>query len=94
MAVRTKVTCDLIYQNNITFHCVYEPDAAKDTENARFTTATPWGEIKMSINNPEALKQFEIGKEYYVDFNPVEVMPSDDAIAEEKRAYDEAKDRV
>ena len=50
---------------------VYEPDAAKDTEIARFTQATPWGEIKLGIDNPAALSQFEAGKTYYVDFTPV-----------------------
>lgn len=69
MAVRAKVTCNRIESNAVTFS-TYEPDAAKDTENARFTTATPWGEIKLGIDNPAALEQFEAGKSYYVDFTP------------------------
>jgi len=69
--VRAKVTCNGIKDNAVTFHTVYEGDVAKaDTENARFTTATPWGEIKLGINNPAALEQFEAGKSYYVDFSP------------------------
>lgn len=49
---------------------VYEPNAAADSENARFTQATPWGEIRLGIDNPAAITQFEAGKSYYVDFSP------------------------
>ena len=72
MSVRAKVVCAGIVENAVTFRTVYEPDAAKDTENARFTKATPWGEIRLGIDNPAALEQFEAGKSYYVDFTPVE----------------------
>lgn len=72
MSVRAKVVCDSIEANTVTFRTVYEPDAAKDTENARFTKATPWGEIKLGIDNPAALEQFAPGKSYYVDFIPSE----------------------
>jgi len=68
MTVRAKVICDGIKENAVSFHTVYEPDAAKDTENARFTKATPWGEIRLGIDNPSALEQFVPGKSYYVDF--------------------------
>jgi len=70
--VRAKVTCEGIEENAVKFRTVYEPDASKDTENARFTKATPWGEIRMGIDNPAALSQFEPGKSYYVDFSPAE----------------------
>lgn len=72
MSVRAKVTCEGIAGNAVTFHTVFEPDAAKDTENARFTTATPWGTIKLGIDNPAALAQFTPGQSYYVDFTPAE----------------------
>lgn len=72
MSVRAKVVCEGIAGNAVTFRTVYEQDASKDTENARFTTATPWGEIKLGIDNPVALAQFEAGKSYYVDFTPAE----------------------
>ena len=68
--VRAKVTCNGIVGNKVTFNTVYEPDASKDTENARFTKATPWGTIELGIDNPAALEQFESGKMYYVDFSP------------------------
>ena len=38
-------------------------------ENKSFASATPSGEIWMMIDNPDAVKYFLIGKEYYVDFN-------------------------
>ena len=38
-------------------------------ENKSFAKYTPAGEIWMMIDNPPASKEFEIGKEYYVDFN-------------------------
>jgi hypothetical protein len=68
--VRAKVTCESIENNEVKFRTIYEPDASKDTENARFTQATPWGEIRMGINNPAALEQFKVGDPYYVDFHP------------------------
>lgn len=70
--VRAKVTCDSIEGTTVLFRTVYEPDAERDSENARFTKATPWGEIKMGIDNPAALEQFTPGKSYYVDFTPVQ----------------------
>lgn len=72
MVVRAKVTCESIVDNAVTFRTEYEPDTAKDTENARFTVATPWGEIRLGIDNPAALEQFAMGHEYYVDFTPAE----------------------
>lgn len=50
--------------------------AVSDTtteENKRFTKYTPSGTLTMSIDNPLAVEQFELGKYYYVDFNPAEV---------------------
>lgn len=70
MSVRSKVRCTSKVDNAVTFATVYEPDEAKGDENARFTKATPWGDIRMGIDNPAALEQFEVNKEYYVDFTP------------------------
>lgn len=69
--VRAKVTCNGVNGNEVTFRTVYETDAEKDAENARFTKATPWGEIRMGIDNPAALEQFKAGESYYVDFTAV-----------------------
>ena len=39
-----------------------------DHENTKFWQASPSGEISLGTVNPEAWSQFELGKEYYVDF--------------------------
>lgn len=49
--------------------CVYDPSGIP--EDQRFTKATPWGECKMSIDNPAAYEQFVIGREFYVTFDAV-----------------------
>jgi len=43
-----------------------------ESENKKFWDATPTGEIRLGTVNPAAWEQFEIGKEYYVDFTPAE----------------------
>jgi hypothetical protein len=70
MAVRAKVRCNNKGTGTVDFTTVYEPDESKNDENARFTTATPWGDIRLGINNPAALEQFDVNKCYYVDFTP------------------------
>lgn len=72
MSVRAKVTCDEKTDNEVLFRTVYEDPDERDTENMRFTQASPWGEIRMGIDNPDALEQFEAGREYYVDFTPAD----------------------
>lgn len=49
-----------------TFAAVYDTSTE---ENKRFTKATPWGEIKMRVDNPAVT--FEVGTFYYLDFTPV-----------------------
>ncbi len=39
-------------------------------ENKEFYKYTPSGKLELGTVNEEAAKQFEIGKEYYVDFTP------------------------
>lgn len=39
-------------------------------ENKEFFKWTPNASISLSIMNDEAAKQFEVTKEYYVDFTP------------------------
>ena len=36
------------------------------------TLHTPSGEIKLNIDNPDAVEVFEIGREYFVDFTLAE----------------------
>lgn len=41
-------------------------------ENKTWSQWTPGGSVELSITNPEAIKAFEVGKDYFVDFSPVE----------------------
>jgi hypothetical protein len=41
-------------------HTVYSEDI--QSEDGRFTKATPWGELRMNVDNPDAAIQFEPGK--------------------------------
>lgn len=46
------------------------PVTGNSAENTKWFTATPSGSIEMQVMNAEAMKQFEVGKAYYVDFAP------------------------
>ncbi len=52
--------------DEVTFECVYDAP-----EWEEFFEATPWGEIYMSISDPETRALLEPGKKFYVDFHPV-----------------------
>mgnify|MGYP001590217061 CR=1 FL=1 len=39
-------------------------------DNKIWASATPSGSIEMSIRNELAIEQFDVGKEYFVDFSP------------------------
>ena len=41
-------------------------------ENTKFWAATPHGSLQLGTINPGAWAQFEIGKEYYLDFTPTD----------------------
>lgn len=41
-----------------------------DHENTKFWQASPQGSLVLGTVNPEAVGQFEIGREFYVDFTP------------------------
>lgn len=59
----------------IKLSCVYDPNGIP--EDQRFTKATPWGECVMTVDNPGAIEQLPIGREFYVTFEPI--VPSVDA---------------
>lgn len=46
-------------------------------ENKEFFKWTPNGNIMIGVLNQKAWSQFKLGGEYYVDFTPVELFPSD-----------------
>jgi hypothetical protein len=52
---------------NITLFPVVSSDP--NSENAKFFASTPSGQLVLGIVNEKALEQFEIGREYYVDFS-------------------------
>lgn len=49
-----------------------QPVIGGSEENKQFYEYTPGGKIELSTVNEEAVKQFELGKEYYIDFSPAE----------------------
>lgn len=56
----------------VNLSAVYAPDDP-ESENGQFWTATPSGQITLTINNPAGAAIFEQGKDYYVDLTPAEV---------------------
>ncbi len=54
--------------HNITLHAV----TSGSEENKEFFKYTPGGSISLSVVNAETAKQFEVGKEMYVDFTIAE----------------------
>jgi hypothetical protein len=45
-------------------------DGNPESENGKFYSATPWGQITLGTMNPAAASQFTSGTEMYVDFTP------------------------
>ena len=41
-------------------------------ENKTFSKWTPSAHLQINITNPDASSYFEVGQEYYLDFNKVE----------------------
>lgn len=53
-------------QRTVVLSPVFSSDP--QSENAKFWNASPSGEIKLGMINQEAWGEFELDKEYYVDF--------------------------
>lgn len=51
---------------------LYAVTANGSKENQEFFTNTPTGSLIFNTVNESAAKQFEVGKEYYIDFTEVE----------------------
>lgn len=47
-------------------------DYSDDPVNKSWAQATPSGEVRLFVTNPDAIDQFVPGKYYYVDFERVE----------------------
>jgi hypothetical protein len=56
----------------ITHKVVLRPVFGNNEENKAFWKYTPTGVIELQTINQNAADQFEVGKEYYVDFTPAE----------------------
>jgi len=76
MAVRSKFTVQKITQVSwskdariIEFGAV---TADGVPENERYHKYTPSGTVNITVDNPPAAAQFELGKTFYVDFTPAE----------------------
>lgn len=72
MSTRAKFRCNSVVDfgggsKEVSLSVVYDPKG--NGENANFTKATPSGEMKMRIDNPEAATQFVPGTMYYVDIS-------------------------
>lgn len=51
----------------VTLHAVYGKEG---TDNATWAKYTPSGSLSLTIDNPEAWGQFEVGEEYFIDVTP------------------------
>lgn len=51
---------------------VLQPVTGGSDENKQFWQYTPSGKIELLTVNADAAKQFEVGKEYYIDFTQAE----------------------
>ena len=72
MSVRAKFRCNEKNQSETGFALKFWPVTSGSAENDRFYQYTPGGELTMSTVNDEAAAQFEVGKEYYLDFTPAD----------------------
>lgn len=64
MAVRAKFRVNNVGNGSVNLSAVN----SGSEENQTFFKATPMGTIQLSILNPDALKEFVNGAEYFVDF--------------------------
>lgn len=69
MNVRAKMKCDSLEPANdgVGGTVKLSPVIGGSEENEKFYKYTPSGQLVLSTINQQALDQFEVGKEYYVD---------------------------
>ena len=74
MTVRAKMRCVKAKRDETSENCYVELQPVYDDggENASWSKWTPCGQVSLTISNPAAYNQFEIGKSYMVDFTPVD----------------------
>jgi hypothetical protein len=75
MTVRAKFKCRAVelYADPKGSGCVkLSPVISGSEENKKFYQYTPSGEIVLMTVNPDAMKEFDPGAEYYIDFTRAE----------------------
>jgi hypothetical protein len=69
---RCKFYCESVSNYVSGSSIVLRPVITGSFENDNFYKYTPGGELKLEVVSVEVAKQFEPGKEYYIDISPVE----------------------
>lgn len=72
MTVRAKFWVSQIHHHHVPGTAVFAEVTLAPVygeANKPWSEATPQGQIKMSITNPDAVSAFELGKNYFVDFS-------------------------
>lgn len=75
MSVRAKFKCDSVEgkaDDGSVSVIRLSPVYTGSAENEQFFKWTPSGSISIGTINPAAAAQFEVGKEFYVDFTPAQ----------------------
>ena len=71
MSVRAKFGCLSVrateYGRVVELAAVYS--SSPDDPNRSWAATTPSGNLTMIITNPQAYEQFEVGKDYFLDFS-------------------------
>lgn len=70
--VRAKFRCDSKEQSGDGFYLRFSAVTCGSPENDNFFKWTPSGQLGMGTINEAAAAQFEVGKEYFLDFTPAE----------------------
>jgi hypothetical protein len=72
MVVRAKFKCVELTQTENGEKIKLIPVSSGSKENENFFKWTPYGSIEIGTINTEAAKEFNVGKQYYVDFTLAE----------------------
>lgn len=79
MTVRAKFKCTSVERfsaaegpRTYRFAAMYDPSIPEDERYAKYT---PTGELRISVDNPAVV--FECGRDYYLDFTPVDAAPKE-----------------
>jgi len=67
--VRAKFKCDGENKTLYGIEYVFSPVISGSIENESFFQTTPSGKISVHVNPKKTSARFELGVEYYVDFN-------------------------